>query len=298
MPFFSIIIPTYNRSTKVKRAIDSVLAQTFVDFEILVMDDGSTDDTPNIISEYLDSRIIYQWNINSGGPAHPRNRGLSIAKGEWICFLDADDWWKKNKLEVCAKNLSEKVDVLYHDLEIIDKLERRTINKISKGRILKKNIVQDLLIHGNAINNSSVIIKKRVFDKIGLINESKEMLASEDLNTWLKVAEFSNKFQYLAKNLGYYHIDNTGISLKNMVPSIVAASSDFIKYLDKKETRKFNATLKYINASYYYNICDYKMAKNDFYYSLLNGSIIIKFKSFYKLTIIVKKNYLNIFKKN
>jgi len=295
MPFFSIIIPTYNRSTKVKRAIDSVLAQTFIDFEILVMDDGSTDDTPNIISDYLDSRIIYQWDINSGGPAYPRNRGLRLAKGEWICFLDADDWWKNNKLEVCAKNLNEKVDILYHDLEIIDKIQRMTINKISKGRILKNNIIQDLLIQGNAINNSSVIIRKKIFDKIGLINESKEMLASEDLNTWLKIAEFSNKFHYLPKNLGYYHIDNTGISLKNMTPSIVAASFNFLKYLDKNESRKFNATLKYINASYYYNICDYKNAKNDLYYSLLNGSTLIKFKSIYKLIDIIKKSYLSKF---
>jgi glycosyltransferase involved in cell wall biosynthesis len=293
MPFFSIIIPTYNRSSKLKNALDSVLSQTFSNFEILIMDDGSVDDTPKIIAEYKDNRIIYQWDLNSGGPSHPRNRGLSISKGEWICFLDSDDWWKKDKLEVCSKMLNDKVDLLYHDLEIIDKTGGKVKNKISKGRILNKNIIQDLLINGNAINNSSVIIRKTVFDQIGLINESKEMIASEDLNTWLRIAEITNRFLYLPKTLGYYYVDNTGISLKNMKSSIGAATLDFIKYLNKKEIKKYNATLRYINASYYYSMFDYKWAINDFYYSLLNGSLLIKLKSIFKLSRILYKKYFN-----
>lgn len=115
-PYFSIVIPTYNRANKLKQAIDSVLSQTFTDFEVLVMDDGSIDNTSELISSFNDSRIVYSWEKNYGGPSRPRNRGINSAKGEWICFLDSDDYWKVSKLKKCFDHLHGEVDLLYHDL--------------------------------------------------------------------------------------------------------------------------------------------------------------------------------------
>jgi glycosyltransferase involved in cell wall biosynthesis len=110
------VIPTYNRANKLKQAIDSVLSQTFTDFEVLVMDDGSIDNTSELISSFNDSRIVYSWEKNYGGPSRPRNRGINSAKGEWICFLDSDDYWKVSKLKKCFDHLHGEVDLLYHDL--------------------------------------------------------------------------------------------------------------------------------------------------------------------------------------
>src|SRR5882672_1834830 len=102
-PCFSIVIPTYNRAAKLKLTLDSVIAQTFTDFEVLVMDDGSSDNTREMVESFRDSRIRYQWAPNSGGPATPRNRGIDAAVADWICFLDADDRWYPDKLRRVAQ---------------------------------------------------------------------------------------------------------------------------------------------------------------------------------------------------
>ena len=99
MPKVSVIIPTYNRSKIVKDAICSVLDQTESDLEIIVVDDGSTDDTHSIVSGISDDRVFYFFKTN-GGPAGARNLGLSKAKGEYIAFLDSDDFWPENYIEL------------------------------------------------------------------------------------------------------------------------------------------------------------------------------------------------------
>lgn len=104
MPEVSVIIPTYNRSQIVKETIGSVLAQTLEDLEIIVVDDGSTDDTRNVIEAFTDRRVKYFYKTN-GGPANARNYGLSKARGEYIGFLDSDDLWPKNYIEVMVSHL-------------------------------------------------------------------------------------------------------------------------------------------------------------------------------------------------
>src|SRR6266545_511842 len=98
-PFFSVVIPTYNRAEKLRRALESLLHQSYGDFEVLVCDDGSTDGTREVVSAYAgELQISYLWEENWGGPARPRNRGIAAAQGKWVCFLDADDWWHPDKL--------------------------------------------------------------------------------------------------------------------------------------------------------------------------------------------------------
>jgi glycosyltransferase involved in cell wall biosynthesis len=97
-PKVSVIIPTYNRAATVPRAIDSVLAQTLNDLEVIVIDDGSSDDTGRILSERYGDRIRY-YNQQNQGASAARNRGIEEARGEWIAFLDSDDIWEKDKLE-------------------------------------------------------------------------------------------------------------------------------------------------------------------------------------------------------
>ena len=98
-PLISVIIPTYQRRDKLKITLKSVLSQTYTNYEVLIMDDGSNDGTKEMVNSLNDSRIFYNWQKNTGGPAKPRNNGIKIAKGDWIAFLDDDDVWKENKLE-------------------------------------------------------------------------------------------------------------------------------------------------------------------------------------------------------
>jgi len=103
-PFFSIIIPTYNRAHTIRRPIESVLAQTFTDWELIIVDDGSTDDTKSVVESYQDGRIRYVWQENQERSA-ARNHGIKIAKGEWICFQDSDDEYLQNHLEVLLRGI-------------------------------------------------------------------------------------------------------------------------------------------------------------------------------------------------
>lgn len=97
MPRVSVIIPTYNRREYVQEAIDSALAQTFTDYEIIVIDDGSTDGTSEALQARYGNRIHYEWQENQGESV-ARNRGIELARGEYIAFLDSDDLWHPEKL--------------------------------------------------------------------------------------------------------------------------------------------------------------------------------------------------------
>jgi glycosyltransferase involved in cell wall biosynthesis len=103
-PKVSVVIPTYNRAATVPRAIESVLAQTVSDLEVIVVDDGSSDDTGKVLGEIFGDRIRYYAQANQDASA-ARNKGIAEAQGEWIAFLDSDDLWEKDKLEWQFKTL-------------------------------------------------------------------------------------------------------------------------------------------------------------------------------------------------
>jgi len=109
MPFFSIIIPTYNRAHTIRRPIDSILAQTFTDWELIIVDDGSTDNTKEIIDGYNDQRIRYVWQENQER-SEARNHGISLAKGEWICFQDSDDEYLPEHLQILHEGIQQHPD--------------------------------------------------------------------------------------------------------------------------------------------------------------------------------------------
>jgi glycosyltransferase involved in cell wall biosynthesis len=108
MPFFSIIIPTYNRAHLIRQAISSVVNQSFTDWELLIVDDGSTDNTKEVVCQFFDDRIHYIYQENAERCA-ARNNGVALAKGAYICFLDSDDYFLPNRLSVLHKTIN-KID--------------------------------------------------------------------------------------------------------------------------------------------------------------------------------------------
>lgn len=210
-PIFSVIIPTYNRAELLKRALQSLVAQTCKDFEVIVCDDGSTDHTTEVVSEFRkDLNIKYVWEENWGGPARPRNNGIRAASSEWICFLDSDDWWYPNKLRV-VYNYLDKADLIYHDLDIY-KAGRKTFRKL-KARKLKPPVFIDLMIKGNSIWTSSAVVKKRLLEQVHLFDEDRNLIALEDFDAWLKISRETEKFLYIDKFLGaYWRLDGNNIT--------------------------------------------------------------------------------------
>jgi len=214
-PLISVIIPTYNRKNELRICLNSLCEQSFKNFEVIVSDDGSTDNTIEVINEFKELLDLkYIQDVNFGGPARPRNNGLKLANGEFIAFLDSDDWWYSDKLEVCLKYIHE-YDLIYHDLDIYTKSGKSI--SIAKGRVLKGNIFHDLIINGNGISNSSVLLRKQIIDLVGEISEDKNLIAVEDHDYWIRVASHTQKFKYINKSFGgYYVADNISYSVRQI----------------------------------------------------------------------------------
>jgi len=133
-PRISVVIPTYNRATKIRSAIESVLSQTFSDLEVIVVDDGSSDDTGQILGEIFGERIRYYPQTNQGASV-ARNKGIEEARGEWIAFLDSDDLWEKDKLEWQLKAIERfgsHCGGCYTDVHFFNHSETRTIFELAE----------------------------------------------------------------------------------------------------------------------------------------------------------------------
>ena len=212
-PFFSIVIPTYNRASKLKITLESVIAQTFPDFELLVMDDGSTDNTEAVVKSFLDPRIRYEWAANSGGPATPRNRGIDAASADWICFLDADDRWYKDKLKRVAEIITttSNLDLVCHN-EIKSVLTSGSTTPLRYGPF-EPDFYRVMLIWGNRVSTSAVSVRRDFLNKHGLrFNQSPDYVIVEDYDMWLRIAFYGGVFKFIAEYLGEYLIENDNIS--------------------------------------------------------------------------------------
>ena len=278
-PLVSIVIPTYNRANYLSKALQSVLYQTYKNWEVLVIDNYSTDDTEKVINRYNDSRIKYLKNQNYGVIAKARNAGILAAKGDWVAFLDSDDWWTDDKLKTCMDYINNHVDLIYHDLEITSSKRQLFRRKIIKTRQLKKPVLIDLLVNGNAISNSSVVVRKEMLKKIGLIDECKELVASEDYNTWLKISNLTDQFLYLPKKLGYYFIHDKSISKKDMSLSYRQATSKFLSVLNNEQKIQLEANIRYVSGRFNYLNLNYKKAKKDLLFVLKCSFFKLKVKS-------------------
>jgi glycosyltransferase involved in cell wall biosynthesis len=287
----SIIIPTYNRAYLLKKALESIFIQSYSNFEIIVIDDHSNDNTNEIINSFNDSRLKYLKNKSNGIVATSRNIGIKASKGEWIAFLDSDDWWTSNKLQSCVDNINNKVDFIYHDLVTIDKQSKRLKSRINKSKNLKKPILLDLLINGNPISNSSVMVRKNILEKVGLINESKKLVASEDFNTWLKISKVTDQFLYLPKRLGFYLIHEENISNKDMSLSYRAATDEFLSTLNNIQKIKLESRIRYLSGRFNYLNNDYLKAMKDLLYVIKNNKNFLMFKAMIMILLIFLKRF-------
>lgn len=219
-PFFSVVIPTFNRAHILSRSIDSVLYQTYQDFELIIIDNGSTDNTHKWLRDnYQDERIIYNYKKASASPASPRNKGIALAKGQWICFLDSDDRWYKNKLQCVADTIDENsyVDVICHNENLYFEITNNQGKELKYGPA-STQMYKDMLIYGNRLSTSATSIKTKFLKTYDLrFNESNMFATVEDYDLWLKLAKHDAKFIFLKKSLGHYIVgDSNMISDSNL----------------------------------------------------------------------------------
>lgn len=241
--FFSIIIPSYNQADKLKKALDSVSAQTYRNFEVIVCD-SSTDHTKQIVDGFAkEFTLKYIWEEGRGGPAHARNTGLNVSKGEYIAFLDSDDWWYPDKLETVSR-YTGKADIIFHDLDIFTSKGKRLFKKV-RGRYLKSPVFIDLMKNENALITSSVVAKKDIIRKAGGFSEGDIL---EDFDLWLKISRITEKFFYIPKTLGGYLITECCRSeaSEKMIKMIEAVYRKHLDFLTREDKEQAYTAINYI----------------------------------------------------
>jgi glycosyltransferase involved in cell wall biosynthesis len=205
----SVVIPTYKRRNATARAIESCLAQSHKEIEIIVVNDDLEDpEFTQLKADFSDeSRVAFFSVLHTGHPGKVRNVGLGFSKGEWIAFLDSDDYWAPEKIELQLDFLAR----MQLDAACSNAFIAGTQNMLLTDNV-PSEITLSRLLRENLIVNSSVLIKKSLLDSVGGVVESGSVLGSEDYATWLRVSE-KTSWVYSAKGLVHYE-SNSVDSLK------------------------------------------------------------------------------------
>lgn len=210
-PEVSIILPTYNRSHLIRRAISSVLNQTYRDFELIIVDDGSTDQTDKVVRGFEDERISYIWHAENLGAAAARNAGIGVAKGTYIAFQDSDDEWLPRKLEMQVKvleNAPQDVGAAYTDMLRVYK--DGTVDYWIAPEISNRTIIDDKTRDFRGVNlvPQQTLIRKRCFDLAGVFDVGFRNLV--DLDIFIRITKY---FYFLhIKEPGVIYYSTDGIS--------------------------------------------------------------------------------------
>ena len=207
-PLVSVIVPAYNVERYVETCLQSILDQSYQNFEIIVVNDGSSDNTGEVIQSFHDERISYYSQENMG-VSKARNSGITLAKGDFIALLDADDWWHEDKLEKQLKVLSDaSIDVSYTDQYLTDedgrKFDSSKVNGVSGD-------ITDQIISGNFVNTSSAIIRKSFLDKIWAKYDESYPVC-EDWFFWFFLAINGAKFHFLDERITPYRQHSESLS--------------------------------------------------------------------------------------
>ncbi len=233
----SVIVATYNRVDLIGETIESVLTQTYTNIELIIVDDGSTDNTEELVRNYKDKRIKYIKTDNWGGPARPRNIGIKNAKGKYIAFCDDDDIWLPEKLEYVVDHIEANptVDMICHDewLET-DKARRK---RVTCGPY---TTYRDLLFNGNCFFTSATVVRRQRILEVGGFSEDMRFNGTEDCDLWLRLAHANCLIEYIHKILGVYRVKGQGIT-----NNIVVHNQNSMNVLDAHFQRWQPKTLYY-----------------------------------------------------
>lgn len=206
-PRFSVVVPLYNKAPYVRKALDSIVSQTFTDWECIVIDDGSTDGSAAICEEYLNnithqtSHIIHQKNA---GVAAARNNGVAASEGEYVCFLDADDWWEDTYLEEMDRLIQEYPDAGLYATNYVYYKPGKTHVALKLGRGYMN--YPEAYLHSDAMPvwTGAACMPRKVFDEMGGFPEGIKI--GEDFLLWAKIA-LHYTVAFCEKALAYYNND-------------------------------------------------------------------------------------------
>ncbi len=279
-PFFTIVMPNYNSSKTILKTIGSIKEQSFQDFELIIVDDHSKDNSIIKISHtFKNSKIkIIKLNKN-GGPAKARNIGIKKSRGKYIAFVDSDDLWFRNKLkEMHFCIISNKANVYCHN-ELSKSLDET--KKIIKNGPFTKDFYYNLLTNQNCLSTSAVIIEKFFIQKNKLFfNEDRSFFSVEDYDYWMRLAQKKAKFLFINKILGIYNFTEDSIS-----------SNYYLHYKNTLNVLKYHCfkLKKFKNGKKIYNKASFRFKINYYKFEILKKKDLIKI---FKIMILILLNPL------
>ncbi len=288
-PLFSVIIPTYNSTLFIERTVDSVLNQTCVDFELIIINDGSRDATGATLKKLSekDSRIKVITTPNSGGPVVPTNIGITTAKGKYIAFLDHDDEWRPQKLEAVKQAFlyNPHAGFVASNVEIYNEQDGTTV--VSHAPIEGNNVSVNDMIAGKYFNTfSMLVIRKDILDRVGLLDKNLSVFADYDIIVRMLSSGIVHVF--LPEPLVIYrvHDNNTSALARSALKRIEDLERITTKY-QKKYThhRKSLSIIHHAIGRIYLHLENKKEATDSFkkslYYDRLNPAAYIRLFSAY-----------------
>lgn len=232
-PIVSIIIPTYNRANLMGKSISSVLDQIFKDFEVIIVDDGSVDNTESVVKSFNDTRIKYVKLKKNRGSCFARNVGLKIAEGEYIAFQDSDDEWLPEKLEKQMKvfEILPQENIVYTGFWRI-KNNKKTYVPFNRVKQREGNVFKELL-RGNFISTQTLLVKKKCFEKSGMFDEN--LPRFQDWDLVLRLAKYYN-FKFINEPLALCYFTSKSISTDSnaLLKAFKIIEKKYLKNLDNK----------------------------------------------------------------
>ncbi|EMN47113.1 glycosyltransferase-like protein, family 2 [Leptospira interrogans str. L1207] len=260
-PLVSVVIPTYNHADFLKLSLASVINQTYLNWEAIVIDNHSNDNTDEVVSFFGNSKVRLTKIKNNGVISISRNLGIKEAKGDWISFLDSDDLWFPNKLERVVfeiQKLENQIDVLCNDEYMVHLNQKKKIT-LNYGPF-EDDFYRKMLFYGNRLSTSATTVRKKFLkEKELLFNENQEFVTVEDYDFWLRLAKENARFLFIPEVLGEYTIHNSNQSaalerhlnhLENLVRYHVFHIQEFEKNKNKL-WKKFQVKLAFDKAIIY-----------------------------------------------
>lgn len=296
MPKFSVVIPVYNKRPHIERSINSVLEQTNTDFELILIDDASTDGSSEKLKEFSNNSKIRLFSRDEPGPGGyaARNLGIKEAKGEWIAFLDADDTWYPNHLEKFEELISAHPELYF----VGSGWQTLRSNKLRENAYYAKNkrnanqIISLVEYLDNSLSNKGPVwtsvacIKKNSPVAIGLFPASSGAKRGGDLHAWLKLICYHKKMGWSNHIGAIYHLDSVNMVTKTTPTSTELFGKEIFKTLSENLNKKEKKLLsKYLNKRLYnstLNLVKYSHRKSYFENILWEGNyfngLVIAFK--------------------
>jgi glycosyltransferase involved in cell wall biosynthesis len=237
IPLVSIVVPTFNHASFLKAAIDSIRAQTYSNWQAIIVNNFSSDDTIDIVTGFHDDRIRLISFHNEGIIAASRNHGIHHATGEFVAFLDSDDVWYPGKLAACVSKLLEGNDLVCHgELWVGESTRPREMIYGPRSRATYRQ----LLYRGNCISTSATVVRRSILVALDGFSERPDFVTVEDYDLWLRITNLTQHIEFIPQVLGEFrrHGGNASNAVFRNMSAELSVISDHFSRQDKSNLNR------------------------------------------------------------